>query len=65
MYGAGHAGIEAILVGVLLARRFQDASAAGAAPPQAVGALLREAFLNGPVFLLIGSLLASWWRRRG
>ncbi len=49
----------AILVAVLLARR------AGVGGPengdtdesQGMGSLLREAFLNGPVFLLIGSLL--------
>lgn len=47
----------AILVGVLLARRFQDQGEGEAAAPQAIGPLLREAFLNGPVFLLIGSLM--------
>jgi hypothetical protein len=49
----------AILVGVLLARR------AGISPlargtkdgPPAPDGLMREAFLNGPVFLLVGSLL--------
>lgn len=48
----------AILVGVLLARRFaEDEEATGA--DRSLGPLLREAFLNGPVFLLIGSLLVG------
>ncbi|MBD3220694.1 sodium-dependent bicarbonate transport family permease [bacterium] len=49
----------AILVGVLLARRFQDTADGEAATNRALGPLLREAFLNGPVFLLIGSLLVG------
>jgi len=48
----------AILVGVLLARRFGDADAS-AAGGRAWGPLLREALLNGPVFLLLGSLLVG------
>ena len=45
----------AILVGVLLARHFgpKDADPRSAT---ALGALVREAFLNGSVFLLLGSL---------
>lgn len=55
----------AILVGVLLARRHGEGAQAGpaagaAAPPSAGGtSLLREAFLGGPVFLLLGSLLVG------
>jgi len=49
----------AILVGVLLARRFGADSASGAAG-RAWGPLLREALLNGPVFLLLGSLLVGF-----
>ncbi len=49
----------AILVGVLLARRFQDTADGEATSNRALGPLLREAFLNGPVFLLIGSLLVG------
>jgi hypothetical protein len=49
----------AILVGVLLARRFQDTADGEATANRALGPLLREAFLNGPVFLLIGSLLVG------
>jgi len=48
----------AILVGVMLARRAgvtPDAQDADDAVPGG-GSLLREAFLNGPVFLLVGSL---------
>ncbi len=52
----------AILVGVLLARRAGIAAAGGPAAG-AAGApgpsLLREAFLGGPVFLLLGSLLVG------
>ncbi|MDJ0521950.1 MAG: sodium-dependent bicarbonate transport family permease [Planctomycetota bacterium] len=43
----------AILVGVVLARRAGVSSGNG----NGHGSLLREAFLNGPVFLLVGSLL--------
>lgn len=46
----------AILVGILLARAAgagRDPDATGGSPRE----LLREAFLNGPVFLLIGALL--------
>ncbi len=54
----------AILVGVLLARRHgvgapAAASGAGADAPSGRAALLREAFLGGPVFLLLGSLLVG------
>lgn len=57
----------AILVGVLLARRYgvaadgdgPDESGTGADESQGIGPLLREAMLNGPVFLLFGSLLVG------
>ena len=48
----------AILVGVLLARRFGTQPSAGPAR-RAWGPLLREALLNGPVFLLLGSLIVG------
>jgi len=54
----------AILVGVLLARRY-GAGADGAGrngaddAERGLGPLLREAMLNGPVFLLFGSLLVG------
>ena len=44
----------AIVVGVLLYRRYSTGSAA--AGKASMGSLLHEAFLNGPVFLLLGSL---------
>ncbi|MCB9896539.1 MAG: sodium-dependent bicarbonate transport family permease [Planctomycetes bacterium] len=51
----------AILVGVLLARRAgvraSDDGGDGDGPREGHGSLLREAFLNGPVFLLLGSLV--------
>ena len=52
----------AILVAVLLARRagvggLEGESEEDGDSSQGMGTLLREAFLNGPVFLLIGSLL--------
>jgi len=53
----------AIVVGVLLARLFakgESAEGGGAAPPREKldwGELLREAFLNGAVVVLVGSLL--------
>jgi hypothetical protein len=49
----------AILVAVLLARRAGLRTGDGNGGPEggASGSLLREAFLNGPVFLLVGSLL--------
>jgi hypothetical protein len=46
----------AIVVGVLLARRFGRAADAATARPGS-RELLREAFLNGAVFLLLGSLM--------
>jgi len=48
----------AILVGVLLARRAGVTSPGATAdePRESMGALLREAVLNGPVFLLVGAL---------
>lgn len=47
----------AILVGVLLGRRFaQEEDSNG---DRALGPLFREALLNGPVFLLVGSLLVG------
>jgi hypothetical protein len=52
----------AILMGVLLARRFRDPGEENGVVdegPRALGPLLREAFLNGPVFLLVGSLLVG------
>jgi hypothetical protein len=55
----------AILVGVLLARRFggpesADGGANGSGTAEGgLGPLLREAMLNGPVFLLFGSLLVG------
>ena len=47
----------AILVGVVLARRAGVASVQGENGQGAGGGLFREACLNGPVFLLVGSLL--------
>lgn len=49
----------AIIVGVLLARVFagNGAGAEGPAAPMAWGRLTHEAFLNGAVFLLLGSLV--------
>ena len=54
----------AILVGVLLARRYGTGANGGGAAgadgtERGIGPLLREAVLNGPVFLLIGSLLVG------
>jgi len=50
----------AILVGVLLARRFGGGETGGGdASERGIGPLLREAMLNGPVFLLFGSLLVG------
>ncbi|HSW30526.1 MAG TPA: sodium-dependent bicarbonate transport family permease [Longimicrobiales bacterium] len=49
----------AILVGVLLARRYQAVENGAAKGETALGPLLREALLNGPVFLLFGSLLVG------
>jgi hypothetical protein len=48
----------AILVGVLLARRYQSVGEEGVVDG-GTGRLWREALLNGPVFLLIGSLLVG------
>jgi hypothetical protein len=47
----------AILVGVWLARRAGVGSGDGRSEPSRSVELLREAFLNGSVFLLVGSLL--------
>jgi len=47
----------AILVAVLLARRAGVGAGEASAGHGSVSALLREAFLSGPVFLLIGALL--------
>lgn len=50
----------AILVGVLLARRYGGGEPGGDdAAESGIGPLLREAMLNGPVFLLFGSLLVG------
>ena len=53
----------AILVGVLLARRYGTGANGGGngsgADERGFGSLLREAVLNGPVFLLFGSLLVG------
>ena len=53
----------AILVGVLLARRYGTAANGegngSGADERGFGSLLREAVLNGPVFLLFGSLLVG------
>ncbi|MCB9883285.1 MAG: sodium-dependent bicarbonate transport family permease [Planctomycetes bacterium] len=46
----------AILVGVILARMYDDTDT-GSNGRVPWGSLLREAFLNGPVFLLLGSLM--------
>lgn len=46
----------AIVVGVLLARRGAAREAPGDGPPVRWGHLLHESFLNGPVFLLLGSM---------
>lgn len=49
----------AILVGVLLARRFQSDTNDVELSDRGLGPLLREAVLNGPVFLLFGSLIVG------
>jgi hypothetical protein len=49
----------AILVGVLLARRFHTASADSGNGNRRLVPLIREAVLNGSVFLLLGSLLVG------
>lgn len=53
----------AILVGVLLARRYGGGANGGMTgedgAERGIGPLLREAMLNGPVFLLFGSLLVG------
>jgi len=49
----------AILVGVWLARRAGVGAEGGQPPESRTGELVREAFLNGSVFLLIGSLLVG------
>lgn len=46
----------AILVGVLLARRYADPGQGVDSGSQSLGPLVREALVNGPVFLLLGSL---------
>ncbi len=51
----------AIIIAVMLVRRANDGKAGGA-PSSHAGStleLLREAFLNGPVFLLLGSLIVG------
>lgn len=47
----------AIIIGVLLVRRGNDQARGHAPGGGATLELIREAFLNGPVFLLIGSLI--------
>lgn len=49
----------AILVAVLLARRFSAGPDGEEGGDRSLGSLLREATLNGPVFLLFGSLLVG------
>jgi hypothetical protein len=49
----------AILVAVLLARRFESRDGDRAPRDRGLGTLLREALLNGSVFLLFGSLLVG------
>jgi hypothetical protein len=49
----------AILVGVLLARRFGTRAAEQEDGSRSVGTLVREAMLNGSVFLLLGSLVVG------
>ncbi len=51
----------AIVIGVLLARRYarQETAAEPLDRHASLGHLVREAFLNGPVFLLLGSLLVG------
>lgn len=49
----------AILVGVLLARRYRTAGDGAETGERGLASLIREATLNGPVFLLIGSLLVG------
>ena len=48
----------AILVGILLARRFGEDEGTGGSG-HSLSTLVREAFVNGPVFLLLGSLLVG------
>jgi hypothetical protein len=47
----------AIVVGLILVRVFMDKEDEGDNPETSWGEILREAFLNGSVFLLIGSLI--------
>lgn len=49
----------AIVVAVLLYRRLARDTASPAAPPLRMASLLREAFLSGPVFLLLGSMIVG------
>ena len=49
----------AIIAGILLYRLFGEARPAGA-PALSAGWLLRESFLNGSVYLLLGSLLIGY-----
>lgn len=49
----------AILVAVFLARRYGVSANGDGAGDLPLGSLLREAVLNGPVFLLLGSLLVG------
>jgi uncharacterized protein len=51
----------AIVIGILLYRRYRTAEDAGVPPERAGwGSLLREACLNGSVFLILGSLIIGW-----
>jgi hypothetical protein len=49
----------AILVSLFLVRSFSRGENTPGAPPQTVGHLFRGVFLNGSVFLLVGSLLVG------
>lgn len=50
----------AIMVGILLYRRFSSRARGGDGPESGSAEVLREAFLNGSVFLIIGSLVIGW-----
>lgn len=49
----------AIVIAVLLLRKFGARDAAATVPRHALGQVLREAFLNGPVVMLLGSVLVG------
>jgi len=49
----------AIIAGVLLARRYKSAAEMDQEGAPGLGPLIREAVLNGPVFLLLGSLIVG------